>query len=66
MRVLQEIIVALIIIWAIVWLVRNVVKRARGGGCECERAPTCPYAGGPGCRLAARDADDDRDGSADD
>ncbi len=51
----QEIIVGPVVVAALVWLVRNLVARARGGGCACENAPQCPYAGDEGCALRAHD-----------
>ncbi len=50
----QEIVVGLIVVGAVVWLLRTLIVRARGGGCECASASTCPYAGGPDCALTAR------------
>jgi len=52
----QEVVVGLIVVGAVVWLLRTLIVRARGGGCECTSAPTCPYAGGPDCALASRPA----------
>ena len=51
----QEIIVGVIVAGAVAWLVRSLVARARGGSCECENAPRCPYAGDEGCALRAHD-----------
>jgi len=53
--VVQDAIVGVIVVAALAWLVRSLVARARGGGCGCERAPTCPYAGGDGCAFGAPD-----------
>jgi len=44
------------VLGALAWLVRSLVLRARGGGCECASAPTCPYARDGGCSAATREA----------
>lgn len=61
----QEIVVGLIVAGAVVWLVLVLIRRARGGGCECTSASTCPYAGGPGCGLASKLTQQDREDGAD-
>lgn len=62
----QEIVTGVIVVGAVVWLARNLIVRARGGGCECSNASTCPYAGGPDCRLATRPTAPKTGGEADD
>lgn len=61
----QEIVVGLIVAGAVVWLVRVLIRRARGGGCECTSASTCPYAGGPECGLRTRPTNSESMGKAD-
>ncbi|MGC9317984.1 MAG: FeoB-associated Cys-rich membrane protein [Armatimonadota bacterium] len=52
----QDVIVALIVVAAVVWLARTVVSRVRRGGCTCENAASCPLAGGDSCPLGSLQA----------
>ncbi|MEA3404033.1 MAG: FeoB-associated Cys-rich membrane protein [Armatimonadota bacterium] len=49
----QDVIAALIVVGAVVWLARTIVSRVRRGGCTCDNAASCPLAGGDSCPLGS-------------
>lgn len=53
---LEQIVVGLIVAAALVWLIWRLVRGARSGGCTCDRADACPFAGEDRCAFGSPEA----------